>query len=226
MEKYNYLFKDMSFISKVEFMYNETLAQFSTDGIECLVGDPDPEGMNPFDRMGDIGVSEFERKDPAELSRMLGFGVDCSGYSPFPYFNGVRSELGLIPSKVPDFENLNKFPERLPPNPTFQDVGLCKTRFDEYDAMLEKHQMQRFVPRWHQFVGLAAILRRLFNGDNVLLADGVGVGKTLQVYMLIAYMRRMFAVERETRKPAVPPFGKWPSAQSISYRGVLIFLAQ
>lgn len=41
-------------------------------------------------------------------------------------------------------------------------------------------------PRWHQLVGILRILERTFNGEPVLLMDGVGIGKTLQVVGAIA----------------------------------------
>ena len=39
------------------------------------------------------------------------------------------------------------------------------------------------------------ILDRWFKGDNVVLADGVGVGKTMQCFMVMAWMQ--FVSENE-----------------------------
>lgn len=41
-------------------------------------------------------------------------------------------------------------------------------------------------PRWHQLVGIYRMLERAFEGKPVLLMDGVGLGKTLQVLGTIA----------------------------------------
>lgn len=41
-------------------------------------------------------------------------------------------------------------------------------------------------PRWHQLVGILRMLQRAFNGEPVLLMDGVGIGKTFQVIGFIA----------------------------------------
>lgn len=45
---------------------------------------------------------------------------------------------------------------------------------------------QQLHPRWHQLVGIFRMLERAFEGKPVLLMDGVGLGKTLQVLGAIA----------------------------------------
>lgn len=40
---------------------------------------------------------------------------------------------------------------------------------------------QQLRPRWHQLVGVFRMLERAFEGKPILLMDGVGLGKTLQV---------------------------------------------
>ncbi|KAH7905302.1 P-loop containing nucleoside triphosphate hydrolase protein [Hygrophoropsis aurantiaca] len=45
---------------------------------------------------------------------------------------------------------------------------------------------QRLKPRWHQLVGILRILERAFDGEPILLMDGVGLGKTLQAVGAIA----------------------------------------
>ncbi|KIN93226.1 hypothetical protein M404DRAFT_74152, partial [Pisolithus tinctorius Marx 270] len=53
-------------------------------------------------------------------------------------------------------------------------------------------------PRWHQLVGIYRMLERAFEGKPVLLMDGVGLGKTLQVLgtiACIAYYRRAFTLK-------------------------------
>ncbi|KIN92957.1 hypothetical protein M404DRAFT_172154 [Pisolithus tinctorius Marx 270] len=49
--------------------------------------------------------------------------------------------------------------------------------------------------RWHQLVGILRMLQRAFDGQPVLLMDGVGIGKTFQVLGFIAclsWFRRHF----------------------------------
>ena len=66
--------------------------------------------------------------------------------------------------------------------------------------------MRPLQPRWHQWVGLAAMVERFFSGSNVLLADGVGVGKTMQAFMVMAYMRYL-RVLSEGNEPSRPDLG-------------------
>lgn len=51
---------------------------------------------------------------------------------------------------------------------------------------------QLLLPHWHQLIGMVKILDNLFDGKPILLMDGVGLGKTLQVvgvFALIAWYR-------------------------------------
>ncbi|KIK12890.1 hypothetical protein PISMIDRAFT_38574, partial [Pisolithus microcarpus 441] len=54
--------------------------------------------------------------------------------------------------------------------------------------------------RWHQLVGIFRMLQRAFQGDAVLLMDGVGIGKTFQVIGFIAclaWFRSHFEVHKK-----------------------------
>ncbi|KAI6008989.1 P-loop containing nucleoside triphosphate hydrolase protein [Pisolithus microcarpus] len=54
--------------------------------------------------------------------------------------------------------------------------------------------------RWHQLVGILRMLQRAFQGDAVLLMDGVGIGKTFQVIGFIAclaWFRSHFEVHKK-----------------------------
>lgn len=46
-----------------------------------------------------------------------------------------------------------------------------------------------FEPKWHQWVAVLKMVLNAFEGHPVLLMDGVGVGKTLQVIMLFCVLR-------------------------------------
>lgn len=64
-------------------------------------------------------------------------------------------------------------------------------------------------PRWHQLVGIYRMLERAFDGEPVLLMDGVGIGKTFQVIGFIAclaFYRRYF--EKQEKFPGI--FGMSP----------------
>lgn len=59
----------------------------------------------------------------------------------------------------------------------------------------ESSARQPLRPRWHQLVGILRMLERAFDGQPVLLMDGVGLGKTLQALGAIAclaYYRECF----------------------------------
>ncbi|KAI6095871.1 hypothetical protein EDD16DRAFT_1501252, partial [Pisolithus croceorrhizus] len=50
-------------------------------------------------------------------------------------------------------------------------------------AMSKRHMLE---PQWHQLVGIYHMLECTFEGKPVLLMDGAGLGKTLQVLSMIA----------------------------------------
>ncbi|KAH0833809.1 P-loop containing nucleoside triphosphate hydrolase protein [Lanmaoa asiatica] len=55
---------------------------------------------------------------------------------------------------------------------------------------------QPLVPRWHQLVGILRMLQRAFDGQPIMMMDGVGIGKTLQAVGFIAclaYYRSFFS---------------------------------
>lgn len=118
------------------------------------------------DADGDVGVDEFKTKDETELRILL--RLPPTGR--FPYMNRWRHELGLLPDEIWDFQS-----------------------FDSNDELTEAEaKTKRLVPlnpHWHQFVGVAAAVKRIFNGNNILLADGVGVGKTCEAFMLMSLLR-------------------------------------
>lgn len=53
-------------------------------------------------------------------------------------------------------------------------------------------------PHWHQLVGMCKMLDCLFEGKPVLLMDGVGLGKTLQVVGVIALLAFYRTVRKDT----------------------------
>lgn len=55
-------------------------------------------------------------------------------------------------------------------------------------------------PRWHQLIGMLALLDSAFNGKNILLMDEVGLGKTMQVagvVALVTYFREFYAEKKD-----------------------------
>lgn len=55
------------------------------------------------------------------------------------------------------------------------------------------------APRWHQLVGILALIDSAFNGKNILLMDEVGLGKTMQVagaIAIITYFRDFYDAKK------------------------------
>ena len=70
----------------------------------------------------------------------------------------------------------------------------------KWAAYLTTGKARAFAPRWHQLVGMIRMLQRAMLGQPVLLMDGVGVGKTLEITGLIClytWFQRAFAQKGE-----------------------------
>ncbi|KAI6137600.1 P-loop containing nucleoside triphosphate hydrolase protein [Pisolithus tinctorius] len=79
--------------------------------------------------------------------------------------------------------------------------GMIDPWSDEGQAWLQNMTEKResLQPRWHQLVGIYRMLERVFEGKPILLMDGVGLGKTLQVLGVIAclaYYRYVYAKKK------------------------------
>ena len=64
-------------------------------------------------------------------------------------------------------------------------------------------------PCWHQLIGILRMLQRAFDGNPVLLMDGVGIGKTFQVIGFIACLAYFHAYYTK--------HGKFPGTFSESF---------
>lgn len=65
-------------------------------------------------------------------------------------------------------------------------------------------------PHWHQLVGILKMLDEVWNGKPIMLMDGVGLGKTLQVASVMALLVYYRAVKAKTGNyPGM--FSKLPS---------------
>lgn len=63
-----------------------------------------------------------------------------------------------------------------------------------------KNGPERVFVRWYQLVGVVRILHQIFKGQNTLLMDQVGLGKTLQAFGVIAmlnYFREYYAKHKD-----------------------------
>ncbi|KAI6144170.1 P-loop containing nucleoside triphosphate hydrolase protein, partial [Pisolithus thermaeus] len=96
-------------------------------------------------------------------------------------------KLGLAEKRIPFFQRWTD-PDGLM-DPWSQDGQAWLN-----SATLKRHELE---PRWHQLVGIYRMLERTFEGKPVLLMDGVGLGKTLQVLGTIACLAYYSHVYKE-----------------------------
>ncbi|KAI9457025.1 P-loop containing nucleoside triphosphate hydrolase protein [Boletus coccyginus] len=97
-------------------------------------------------------------------------------------------KLGLTGNKLPFFQDWT------------DPDGMIDPWSEEGQAWLNvtPARRQELKPRWHQLVGIYRQIERAFEGKPVLLMDGVGLGKTLQVLGAIAclaYYQQFFVTK-------------------------------
>ena len=162
--------------------------------------------MRVIDAQGDLGVGKLADKPLKELGRLL--GIDTTGYKPFPFFETIVSDLGKDPGDdTIDRATYLDLLKRMPNADELSDDEAAE-EFKKWDEELARHMYRRIWPRWHQVVGLVAMVERFFSHRNVLLADGVGVGKTMQAFMAMAFLRYSLRKQRKGENP-LPLMSKW-----------------
>lgn len=153
------------------------LAFFPVATMEDLEMEAEGE-VDWLDKQGDLGVGEFRERTTEDIKSLLGLPE-----GPFPFFNKIIHDLGTWPEDIKGFKELNEVQDK---------------------ETLEEHRLRVLQPRWHQYVGLAACVKRFFDGKNVILADGVGVGKTLQCFMMMGYLRHLrITLDKQQSLPAI-----------------------
>ncbi|KAL5476548.1 hypothetical protein ACEPAI_3228 [Sanghuangporus weigelae] len=179
-------------IEEMERVYAETFKE--EEDIPAL---EQPVDVEWFEKGGDIGVAEFREKSLREIRELLGLAELDEG-APFPFLNKIIHDSGLRPDEIDRFDEWNEVKDA---------------------DKLAKNLMRPFRPRWHQYVGLAAAIKRFFEGKNVLLADGVGVGKTLECFMMMCFLRHLriaqakYDGETQTKLPAIAEMCRRKPAQ-------------
>lgn len=169
-------------IAKLEEEMFETFhpEQLADAGLLAL-DDDDGDRPQRFLDICDLGVSTFRTSTVPEMCAML--GVPYAEKTGAPFLPFMASFLG------PKGEPLEAvFPDGKPLD----------------DATLLINGCQRVKAMWHQWVGLCALVERGFKGNNAILADGVGVGKTLTCLMLISWARHYaLALKKGQSKPPI-----------------------
>ncbi|KAF8422282.1 P-loop containing nucleoside triphosphate hydrolase protein [Boletus edulis BED1] len=150
------------------------------DALRALASREDVEAIAGQIKVSLENVQMSANPEPLELE--LDDNVDLKGWK-----EGVE-ELSKVSEE--SLWTMLGFPEKkLPFMQKWTDSGATIDPWSaEGQAWLEDERSDRLPlkPRWHQLVGIYRMLERAFEGKPVLLMDGVGLGKTLQVLGTIA----------------------------------------
>lgn len=89
-----------------------------------------------------------------------------------------------------DFWRMWGLPEECIPvfNKLLDKEGLRNPHTDPQWFKEPQETIVPLQPRWHQMLGAQEMLTAAFKGDSTLLMDEVGLGKTMQMVMVIALL--------------------------------------
>ena len=157
---------------------DDLLAQHGDDNIQSMAGEL-------FDSQ-DMGVEEYSKMSPETIRKQLGWanGFDAPSFQPFRH---------------PDVTRLQYTAWSHP-----QEFSALDTTSVEPPAPFIKQRV-----KWVQLVGIASIAKLMFTEDSnpkpigILLADEVGVGKTLHSLGICAFINQI-AQGRATETPDPP----------------------
>jgi hypothetical protein len=115
------------------------------------------------------------------LTGAVGFGEGTEKFSQLSFKDACAAlgipETGIIPGF----------------NPTRAKEGRLADPWTDHAFFADKENVEDLRPKWHQLIGMIAMLDRIFDGIPVLQMDEVGVGKTVQAFgvvALLAHFRR------------------------------------
>ncbi|KAF9442094.1 P-loop containing nucleoside triphosphate hydrolase protein [Macrolepiota fuliginosa MF-IS2] len=135
-----------------------------------------------IDEGGDFGVEVEANMQSLHLARALGFKTGLP-----PSFNLLRHRSGITPW---DDEEVFKYAEH--------------EIMPEYLDHLRLH--------WHQLAGAHSIIRSIFNKERdashtmgVLIGDEVGLGKTAQSIVVIAFLNHLIYLQSREGRVDLPP---------------------
>lgn len=166
--------KNLEDILELERAYEESFA--AEESLETVIEEVG-DSQAWLNKDGDHGVGEFKALNVAQIRNLLGLPSNR-----MPFFNHVIHDLGTWPEDIIGFEEVKNL---------------------EDEKKLKEVRLHHLEPKWHQYVGLAACVKRFFNNENIILADGVGVGKTMQCMMIMAYLCHL-----KVTKAKLPPIGE------------------
>jgi hypothetical protein len=163
-----------------ELVDHFALAENASITTEELSDEQCPAFDTDDSRAEDIGVGAYKSTDLEELSRMLAF---------------------------PDGRPVQFSPFRSPVN-----------GYDAWDDEKERRWEQGgegMIPmqgQWHQLAGVCGIIDKVFLGQeappktsHILIADDVGLGKTLEIMMVLAFVMQVYVCEENAEIEQRPP---------------------
>lgn len=133
--------------------------------IETMSQDPDQDDM-----FGDVCTA------PTFMDE---WGDGLSDQTKTMSIDEIRIALGLPSAHLPMF------------NERYDPTGLHNPHDDQEWFRDHAAETEPLEVRWHQWVGVKEMVERCFNGESNLLADAVALGKTLQVYGVMAMLAYM-----------------------------------
>lgn len=159
---------DPATIEKLEDEYRE--AFINTTEEEFMVNElaSEPKDQDDLDLHDHLGMRGFEKMPTSEYLRLLHLPP-----GPFPFTC-----------------------------PWLGPGGKPATLFDDYDPSLPDEELlekgfTKLYPHWHQLGSTVAIMDRMVKKENVILADGTGVGKTFECLLLFAYLRHLCVLQED-----------------------------
>ena len=151
---------------------NEILEEYNMlfQNAEAELADGDIELQKIFDEDSDLGVGAYTATPPEALRKDLGI----IGHA-FPYFNTFfyNGAYKKIPNEEED---------------EWKKFKTWKYPDDKDEAAAEGFIL--LEPRWHQLVGIHAIFNRWSQDENAIIADEVGLGKTMQCLAVMGCLRQ------------------------------------
>lgn len=173
--------------------YDAELPKVLKDALKKLASEKDVQEVQQLIQTALENLEGEDNNSRVELPE--GPGIDFAWKEGTESLSGLSEDqlwscLGLQDKKLPFFQ------EYADPDGTIEPWS------NEGEKWLASESNTRDLvqPRWHQLVGIYRMLERAFDGEPVLLMDGVGIGKTFQVIGFIAclaYYRHYFEQKNE-----------------------------
>ena len=156
----------------------------------------------------DLGVTKFAQTPPEDLKRMLGLCDSHSTLTPLTSNKGWDANLPPNMAKCRPTDPL-----------VLRDPNYVAPKLDANTDLAAINHIANEL-EWHQQVAIAACLPLFFSNEaepnpGVLLADDVGVGKTLEAFGLIATLTDLIDRVAKDHEAILPPILRKSDATDV-----------